>query len=81
MQTPSGVVVQNGRLVVVNWYRFVVNSSWPYRLPHMITAANLTASFLVAGVGAWYLLQGKHEAFARKSVALGTAFATVLIAG
>jgi cytochrome d ubiquinol oxidase subunit I len=81
MQTPSGVAVQNGHLVVVNWYHVVVNPSWLYRLPHMLTAAYLTASFLVAGVGAWYLLQGKHKAFGRKSVALGTAFATVLIAG
>jgi cytochrome d ubiquinol oxidase subunit I len=32
-------------------------------------------------VGARYLLQGKHLPFARRSVALGTAFATVLIAG
>src|SRR5579871_4912579 len=47
----------------------------------MLTAAYLTASFMVAGVGAWYLLQGKHLQFARRTVALGTAFATVLIAG
>jgi cytochrome d ubiquinol oxidase subunit I len=47
----------------------------------MLSAAYLTASFLVAGVGAWYLLRGKHLAFAKKSIALGTAFATVLIAG
>jgi cytochrome d ubiquinol oxidase subunit I len=45
----------------------------------MLTAAYLTASFLVVGVGAYYLLRGKHIAFARKSVAMGTAFATVLI--
>jgi cytochrome d ubiquinol oxidase subunit I len=47
----------------------------------MVTAAYLTASFLVAGVGAWYLLKGKYLQFARRTVALGTAFATVLIAG
>ena len=47
----------------------------------MLTAAYLTASFMVAGVGAWYLLKGKHLQFARRTLALGTAFATVLIAG
>jgi cytochrome d ubiquinol oxidase subunit I len=31
-------------------------------------------------VGAWYLLRGEHEAFGRRTVSLGTAFATVLIA-
>jgi cytochrome d ubiquinol oxidase subunit I len=79
MQTPAGVTIQNDRLTVLNWRDVIVNPSWLYRLPHMLTAAYLTASFLVAGVGAYYLLRGKHIAFARKSVAMGTAFATVLI--
>lgn len=79
MQTPDGVVMQNGRLVVTNWLKVLVNPSWLQRLPHMILAAYLTASFLVAGVGAWYLLRGKHIAFARKTVSLGMAFAAVLI--
>jgi cytochrome d ubiquinol oxidase subunit I len=81
MQTPSGVTIHDGHLTVVNWLQVVVNPSWLYRLPHMLTAAYLTASFMVAGVGAWYLLRGKHQHFARRSVAMGTAFAAVLIAG
>ena len=81
MQTPAGVSVHNGHLTVVNWHDVIVNPSWLYRLPHMVTAAYLTASFMVAGVGAWYLLNGKHLLFARRTVALGTAFFTVLIAG
>jgi cytochrome bd ubiquinol oxidase subunit I len=79
MQTPAGVTIQKGGLTVFNWRDVIVNPSWLYRLPHMLTAAYLTASFLVAGVGAYYLLRGKHIAFARKSVGMGTAFATVLI--
>jgi cytochrome d ubiquinol oxidase subunit I len=81
MQTPDGVAMQNGHLVVTDWLRVIVNPSWLYRLPHMLVAAYLTGSFLVAGVGAWYLLQGKYEAFGRRTVSIGTAFATVLIAG
>jgi cytochrome bd ubiquinol oxidase subunit I len=80
MQTPDGVLVQNGHVVVTDWLKVVVNPTWPYRLPHMLTAAYLTASFLVAGVGAWYLLRGEREAFGRRTVSLGMAFATVLIA-
>jgi cytochrome bd ubiquinol oxidase subunit I len=80
MQTPDGVRVQGGRVVVVDWLHVIVNPSWLYRLPHMLMAAYLTASFLVAGVGAWYLLRGRHLPFARKTVALGTALATILIA-
>jgi len=79
MQTPDGVVLIGGRVVVTDWAKVIINPSWLYRLPHMITASYLTASFLVAGVGALYLLQGKHMGFARKSVSLGMTFATVLI--
>jgi len=81
MQTPDGVQVKDGRLVVINWWHVVHNPSWLYRLPHMIAAAYLTASFLVAGVGAYYLLKGRHLPFARRSVLLGTTMASVLIAG
>jgi cytochrome bd ubiquinol oxidase subunit I len=80
MQTPDGVSIQNGRVAVTNWLKVIVNPSWLYRLPHMLAAAYITASFFVAGVGAWYLLHGKHEDFGRRTVALGSAFATILIA-
>jgi cytochrome d ubiquinol oxidase subunit I len=56
MQTPTGVAVESGRIVVKDWWRVIDNPSWLFRLPHMLCAAYLTASFLVAGVGAWYLL-------------------------
>ncbi len=80
MQTPDGVTVESGHLIVQDWMRVIVNPSWLYRLPHMLVAAYITGSFLVAGIGAWYLLKGEHVAFARKTVGMGTAFATVLIA-
>jgi cytochrome d ubiquinol oxidase subunit I len=80
MQTPDGIEVVDGHVVVTDWLKVVVNPSWLYRLPHMLTAAYITGSFLVAGVGAWYLLRGEHVAFGRRTVSMGTAFATVLIA-
>jgi cytochrome d ubiquinol oxidase subunit I len=64
MQTPAGVSIHDGRLTVESWWHVIVNPSWLYRLPHMVTAAYLTASFLVAGIGAWYLLRGQHRDFA-----------------
>lgn len=80
MQSPDGISIENGRVVVTDWLRVIVNPSWLYRLPHMLAAAYITGSFLVAGVGAWYLLRGEHREFGRRTVSLGTAFATVLIA-
>ena len=79
MQTPDGIDVVNGHVVVTDWLKVVVNPSWLFRLPHMICAAYITGAFLVAGVGAWYLLRGEHLAFGRRTVSMGTAFAAVLI--
>ena len=80
MQTPDGVVWEQGRLVVTDWWKVIVNPSWPVRLPHMLLASYLTGSFFVSGIGAWYLLRGRHTAFARRTVSMGLGFACVLIA-
>jgi cytochrome d ubiquinol oxidase subunit I len=80
MQTPDGVAWENGRLIVTNWWKVVVNPSWPLRLPHMLLAAYITASFLVSGVSAWYLLKGRETVFARRTLSLGMAAACILIA-
>jgi cytochrome d ubiquinol oxidase subunit I len=79
MQSPDGVAFSSGHLVVTSWLHVIVNPSWLYRLPHMLMAAYLTGSFLVAGVGAWYMLRGEHLDFARRTISMGTAFAAVLI--
>jgi cytochrome bd ubiquinol oxidase subunit I len=79
MQTPDGFKLENGKLIVTNWWRVIVNPSWPVRMPHMLCAAYLTGSFMVTGIGALYLLQGKHLAFAKRTLSLGLTFASVFI--
>jgi cytochrome d ubiquinol oxidase subunit I len=80
MQTPDGVALVNGRLIVTDWLRVIVNPSWPLRLPHMLIAAYLTAAFLVSGVSAWYLLKRRETDFARRTLSLGMGAACILIA-
>jgi cytochrome bd ubiquinol oxidase subunit I len=80
MQTPDGVAWEHGRLIVTDWWRVVVNPSWPVRLPHMLLAAYLTAAFFVSGVSAWYLLRRRETAFARRTLSLGMGAACILIA-
>jgi cytochrome d ubiquinol oxidase subunit I len=80
MQTPDGVVLQNGRLVVTDWWKVVANPSWPVRLPHMLLAAYLTAAFFVSGVSAWYLLRRRESTFARRTLSIGMGAACILIA-
>src|SRR5207253_1179406 len=66
MQTPAGFGLHDGRFVPLDWWKVILNPSAPYRVLHMLLAAYITASFLIAGVGAHYLLQGRHLSFARK---------------
>lgn len=72
MHTPQGfAIAADGRLIPTNWLEIIFNPSFPYRFTHMITAAYLTTSFLVGGVGAFYLLKNRDLPHAR--VMLGMA--------
>ncbi|WP_368759225.1 cytochrome ubiquinol oxidase subunit I [Pseudomonas aeruginosa] len=80
MQTPVGIEVVDGHYVVTSWLDVIFNPSYLHRLPHMLLAAYITASLLVAGVGGWYLLKGVHQEFARKTLSIGTGLLSVFIA-
>ncbi|MGM0564417.1 MAG: cytochrome ubiquinol oxidase subunit I [Pseudomonadota bacterium] len=68
MHTPQGSELVDGVFYPVNWFEIVFNPSFPYRLAHMLLASMLTTAFFVAGVSAWYLLRGREQDFARRSL-------------
>ena len=70
MQTPDGVAWEQGRIVVTDWWRVVVNPSWPVRLPHMLLAAYITAAY-------WFT---SSTSFANPAVTLARGF-TATFAG
>lgn len=78
MHTPAGYRVDNGVLHVESWTAVIFNPSFPYRLAHMLTAAYLSTSFVVASVGAWYLLKKRDQTFARTTLKFGIAAAAIL---
>ena len=66
MQTPVGFrVASDGLFYPTSWLEVIFNPSFPYRFVHMIVAAYLTTAFMVAGVGAFYLLKQRHVKHAR----------------
>lgn len=46
-----------GQYIPLDWWKIILNPSFPYRLVHMVLAAFLTTALVVGGVGAWHLLK------------------------
>ncbi len=78
MQTPTGYVLEGGKILVADWWAVIFNPSFPYRFSHMLVAAFLATAFAVAGVAAWQLLAGRHVPTARRSLSLSLWMAAAL---
>lgn len=72
MQTPAGYAIEDGMMIPVSWLEIIFNSSFWYRMPHMIIAAYLTTAFVILGVGSVYLLKGKFTEHAKTMVSQAT---------
>jgi cytochrome d ubiquinol oxidase subunit I len=74
-QTPAGYHIVgegiNARAEVTDFWAMIFNPSTIERLTHTLGAAWLAGATLVASVGAYYVLRGRHQHFARVSVKLG----------
>jgi cytochrome bd ubiquinol oxidase subunit I len=68
MHTPAGVEFQDGIVQMTSWLQAIFNPSMPYRFAHMALASFITGGFVVAGVSAWYLLQGRNPRSSRKAL-------------
>lgn len=78
MQTPQGVELVNGLFSVTSWFDVIFNPSFPYRLSHTLIASYLTASLVVLGISAGYLLKKKQLAFATKGFGIAFLFVAIL---
>ena len=76
-QTPAGYHIvgegMNARAEVTDFWAMVFNPSTMERLTHTLGGAWLAGATLVASVGAYYMLRGLHQNFARVSIKLGLA--------
>ncbi len=78
MQHPVGHrVAEDGTLRLESFGAFLLNP-WAFaEYAHNMTASVVTASFVVAALGAFYVLQGRHLPEARLFLRLGTAVGLV----
>src|SRR3989440_6721603 len=72
MQNPVGyTITPNGRLHLSNYWAVLFNSWIGPQYMHTMSGAVVTASFVMAGLGAYYLLVKQHIDYARIFVTLG----------
>ena len=68
MHTPAGVEMVDGMIQLTSWTQAIFNSSFPYRFAHFAIGSFITGGFVVAGVSAMYLRQGRHTDIAKKAL-------------
>ncbi len=72
MQHPVGYRFAPGGEIMLSSFWAVILNPWAlWQYAHNMTGAVITASFVMAAIGAFYLLMGLHEAFGRTFVRLG----------
>ena len=72
MQHPVAyAVAENGRLVVDSLMGLLTNPWLPWQFAHNMTAAVVTGSFVMAALGAFYVLSGQHLAQAKMYLRTG----------
>jgi cytochrome d ubiquinol oxidase subunit I len=69
--TPRGYHIVGGRAELTNFWAAVFNPSTLPRFLHTVDGAVITGSFFMLGIGAYYLLKGRHLEFAKRSLQVG----------
>ena len=79
-QTPAGFHILHGRAELTDFWAAVFNPSTPLRFLHAVLGSWVTAAVFVGSLSAYYLLRGRHQEFARRSLRLALVFGLVAIA-
>jgi cytochrome bd ubiquinol oxidase subunit I len=79
MQTPVGYEVIDGRFFPRDWLQIIFSPSFPYRLAHTVSAFYVTTAFVVLGVGAYTVRQGRSPAEGRMMLRLALWFLAIFV--
>jgi cytochrome bd ubiquinol oxidase subunit I len=79
MQTPAGYEIRDGVFYATSWIEVIFNPSFPYRLVHMVLAAYLTTSLVVASVAALHLLSGNRPGHANIMMKMALSFLAIVV--
>jgi len=67
MQTPAGVTVEGGKIVVTDYAAAIFNPDMVWGVTHMWVAAIETGMFVIAGISAWNLFKRRNPEFFARS--------------
>lgn len=70
MQTPAGVSVVDGKIIVTDYVAAIFNPSMAWAVAHMWVAAVETGLFVIAGISAYYLFKRRDPEFFARSFKL-----------
>ena len=79
-QTPAGFHLLHSRAELTDFGAAVFNPSTPLRFLHAVLGSWITAAVFVGSLSAFYLLRGRHQEFARRSLRLALLFGFVSMA-
>src|SRR3954469_20332251 len=77
MQHPVAYDRVGDRLELNSLWGLLTNPWLPWQYLHNMSGAAITGSFVLAALGAFFLLTGRHQAFARVSVRVGVVGALI----
>ena len=73
MQTPAGaeLAADGSKAVITDFFAAAFNPSLLARYSHVVVALLIMGAFVAMAVAAWYLLKGRHQDFAMKTLKIG----------
>ncbi|MFQ3261319.1 cytochrome ubiquinol oxidase subunit I [Reinekea sp.] len=76
MQHPVGSTLnlETMRMEMTNFAEVIFNPVAQVKFVHTVSAGYTTAAVFVLAISSWYLLKGRHVAFARRSFAIAASF-------
>lgn len=77
MQHPVGYARSGNKVHLTSFWKLMTNPWLVWQYPHNMGGAALTGAFVLAAMGAFYLLAGKHERFAKLCVRIGVVGALI----
>ena len=80
MQHPVGYTGSGGNVEMDSFWELMTNPWLPWQYLHNMGGAAITGAFVIAAMGAFYLLQGRHVEFAKTSLRIGAVGALIFTA-